>query len=79
MNRELRNHIVGLLDANTRLDGRNLTDYRQPIEVEYGVVKTAEGSARVKIGETDVMVGVKMEVGEPYPDTPDEGAIIVGA
>ena len=79
MNRELRNHIVGLLDANTRLDGRNLTDYRQPIEVEYGDFKTAEGSARVKIGETDVMVGVKMEVGEPYPDTPDEGTIIVGA
>jgi len=25
------------------------------------------------------MVGVKLEVGEPYPDTPDEGTIIVGA
>ena len=79
MHRELRNHILGLLEADTRLDGRKLTDYRQPVEVEYGVVKTAEGSARVKIGETDVMVGVKMEVGEPYPDTPDEGTIIVGA
>lgn len=79
MHRELKNHIIGLLGANTRLDGRNLTDYRRPIEVEYGVVKTAEGSARVKIGETDIMVGVKMEVGKPYPDTPDEGTIIVGA
>ena len=79
MHRELRNHILGLLEVNTRLDGRKLTDYRQPVEVEYGVVKTAEGSARVKIGETDVMVGVKMEVGEPYPDTPDEGTIMVGA
>ena len=79
MHRELRNHIIGLLNANTRLDGRKLTDYRKPIELEYGVVKTAEGSARVKIGETDVMVGVKLEVGEPYPDTPNEGTIIVGA
>ncbi len=79
MYRELRSHIIGLLNAGTRLDGRKLTEYRKPIEVEQGVVKTAEGSARVKIGETEVMVGVKLEVGEPYPDTPDEGTIIVGA
>ena len=79
MYRELRSHIISLLNAGTRLDGRKPTEYRQPIEVEYGVVKTAEGSARVKIGETEVMVGVKLDVGEPYPDTPDEGTIIVGA
>ncbi|HLG24042.1 MAG TPA: RNA-binding protein, partial [Candidatus Nanoarchaeia archaeon] len=79
MDRELRNHIVGLLNAGTRLDGRALTEYRSPIKVETGVVKTAEGSARVTIGETEVLVGVKLEVGNPYPDTPDEGTIIVGA
>ena len=79
MYRELRSHIISLLNADTRLDGRKLTEYRKPIEVEQGVVKTAEGSARVKIGETDVMVGVKLEVGEPYPDMPNEGTIIVGA
>ncbi|MBI2558307.1 exosome complex protein Rrp42 [Candidatus Woesearchaeota archaeon] len=79
MHRELRSHIISLLNAETRLDGRKLTEYRKPINVEHGVVKTAEGSARVKIGETDVIVGVKLEVGEPYPDTPNEGTIIVGA
>ena len=79
MYRELRTHIISLLNADVRLDGRGLTEYRKPIEVEYGIVKTAEGSARVKIGETEVMVGVKMQVGEPYPDTPNEGTIIVGA
>ena len=79
MYRELRTHIISLLNADTRLDGRKLTEYRKPIEVEYGIIKTAEGSARVKIGETEVIVGVKMDVGEPYPDTPDEGTIIVGA
>ena len=79
MHRELRSHIISLLNAGTRLDGRKLTDYRKPIEVEYGVIKTAEGSARVKLGETEVIVGVKLEVGEPYPDTPNEGTIIVGA
>ena len=79
MYRELRSHIISLLNADTRLDGRKLIEYRKPIEIEYGIVKTAEGSARVRIGETDVIVGGKMEVGEPYPDTPDEGTIIVGA
>ena len=79
MYRELRSHIISLLNADTRLDGRKLTEYRKPIEVQYGIVKTAEGSARVKIGETQVIVGVKLEIGEPYPDTPDEGTIIVGA
>ncbi len=79
MHRELRSHIISLLNADTRLDGRKLTEYRKPIEVEQNVVKTAEGSARVKIGETEVIVGVKLEVGEPYPDLPDQGTIIVGA
>lgn len=79
MYRELRNHIIGLLNAETRLDGRKLAEYRKPIEVEYGIIKTAEGSSRVKIGDTEVFVGVKLEMGEPYPDTPNEGTIIVGA
>ena len=79
MYRELRSHIISLLKTGTRLDGRKLTEYRNPIEVEHGIVKTAEGSARVKVGETEVIVGVKLEVGEPYPDTPNEGTIIVGA
>ena len=58
MYRELRSHIISLLNADTRLDGRKLIEYRKPIEIEYGIVKTAEGSARVRIGETDVIVGV---------------------
>ena len=79
MNSELRNHIIKLSDSNTRLDGRKLTDYRKPIKVEYSITTTAEGSARVKIGETEVIVGVKVEVSEPYPDTPDQGSMMVGA
>ncbi len=79
MNSELRNHIIKLSDSNIRLDGRKLTDYRKPIKVEYSITTTAEGSARVKIGETEVIVGVKVEVSEPYPDTPDQGSMMVGA
>lgn len=79
MHKELREHIIGLLEKGIRLDGRKPLDYRKPIKLDTGIIKTAEGSAQVIIGETQVIVGVKMEVGEPYPDTPDEGGIIVGA
>jgi|TARA_Y100000310_G_scaffold177182_1_gene177261 exosome complex component RRP42 len=78
MNNELRDHVIKLFEANTRLDGRKLTDYRT-VKVDVDVTNTAEGSARVRIGKTDVMVGVKVEVMEPYPDTPDAGSIMVGA
>ena len=78
MNNELREHIIKLFDSNTRLDGRKLTDYRT-VKLDVDVTGTAEGSARVKIGKTDVMVGVKVEVMEPYPDSPDQGSIMVGA
>jgi len=79
VNGELRNHVIKLINADTRLDGRKAKEFRKPIKVEYDAVKTAEGSAKVTIGETEVIVGVKMDVGEPYPDMPDEGTIIVGA
>jgi len=73
-----RDHIIKLFEANTRLDGRKLDEYRK-ISLDVDVTNTAEGSARVLIGETDVIVGVKLEVIEPYPDTPNEGSIMVGA
>ncbi|MBW2980591.1 exosome complex protein Rrp42 [Candidatus Woesearchaeota archaeon] len=79
MNRDLKEHIAKLLKADTRLDGRKPLEFRKPITVEYGISKTAEGSARVKIGGTEVIVGIKLEVMEPYPDTPDQGTIMVGA
>ena len=78
MNNELREHVLKLFESNIRLDGRKFTDYR-PVKVEVNVINTAEGSARVIIGKTDVIAGVKMEVMKPYPDTPDEGSIMVGA
>jgi len=66
-----------LLIKNIRIDGRKTDEYRK-ITLETGVSsKSAEGSARVRIGETEVIAGVKTDVGDPYPDKPDEGSIIV--
>ena len=73
-----KDYMIHLLDKGVRIDNRKLDEYRK-ISIETGVSNKAEGSARVKIGETDVIVGVKLEVGTPYPDKPDEGTIIVGA
>ena len=79
MYKELREHIIKLFDSDTRLDGRSLTDYRQPLKVDVNITPTAEGSARVTLGKTELIVGVKVEVMEPYPDVPDAGSIMVGA
>lgn len=73
-----REKIISLLDKGTRLDGRKPEEFRK-ITVESGISKGAEGSARVKIGETEVLAGVKLEVGKPYPDTPEDGSLMVGA
>ena len=78
MSNALREHIIKLFEAGTRLDGRKLDEYRK-ISLDVDVIRTAEGSARVKIGKTDVISGVKLEVMEPYPDTQDQGSIMVGA
>jgi len=61
-----------------RFDNRSPTQFRD-IEIEIGVSKNAEGSARVKLGKTEVIVGIKMDVSEPYPDSPDKGNMMVTA
>src|SRR3989344_6354667 len=77
-NNKIKNHLQQSLNSGVRYDGRGLLNYRN-ISVTYGVSKTAEGSAEVSIGDTRVIVGVKLEVGKPYPYTPDQGAIVVNA
>lgn len=78
MNNISKEYLLGLLQNGRRLDGRKLDEYRN-IDIEYNVSKNAEGSARVRMGNTEVIVGVKLETGEPYPEMPDEGTIIVNA
>ena len=71
-------YILSLIQQDKRVDERKLDQYRE-IKVETKISKNAEGSARCKIGDTEVLVGVKMDIGEPYTDSPDEGTIIVTA
>ena len=70
--------IAQTIDAGKRLDGRTLTDFRE-IKIEQGLIEKAEGSARVYLGKSQVLVGVKVETGAPFPDTPNEGVMTVNA
>ena len=70
--------IEQLIEKGKRLDARGLGDYRD-IKVEQGVIEKAEGSARVFLGKTEVLVGVKVETGTPFSDTPNNGVLTVNA
>jgi exosome complex component RRP42 len=73
-----RERILELAGKGRRIDGRSLTQFR-PIKIERGLIKKADGSAMVSIGSTKVLVGIKIETGEPFPDTPDQGVLMVNA
>ena len=66
------------LKENKRFDGRKTDEFRELI-IEKNVSKKAEGSVRIKLGKTEVIVGVKAGVSEPYPDSPDKGNLMVTA
>jgi exosome complex component RRP42 len=70
--------IKEYLSEGKRFDGRKPDEFREII-IEKNVSKKAEGSVKVKVGKTEVIVGVKMDVGEPYPDSLDKGNLMVTA
>lgn len=72
-------YIRNLLSKGERIDGRAFDEFRD-IEIEVGVVPAkAEGSALVRVGDTSAVAGVKVLVGEPFEDNPDEGFVMVTA
>ncbi|WP_457549417.1 exosome complex protein Rrp42 [Archaeoglobus sp.] len=73
-----KDYVLSKLRDGERIDGRAFDEIR-PIEINTGLIKKAEGSAYVKLGNTQVVAGVKMQIGEPFPDTPDQGIIITNA
>lgn len=73
-----KKRITELVANGKRTDGRGPTEYRE-LQVEAGVIEKAEGSARVRLGNTEIMVGVKIGTGKPFPDTPDTGVLTVNA
>ena len=73
-----KQRIIQYLKEGKRFDGRKTDEYRE-IEVKLGISNKAEGSCSVKFGKTEVYAGVKMSIGEPYPDSQDKGNLAVSA
>jgi len=74
----MKKHLVKALSQDIRFDGRVKDQFRD-VKVEYGVSANAEGSARVTIGDTIVIAGVKLNLAKPYADSPNAGTFMVNA
>jgi len=73
-----KENIVENLTNNLRTDGRKINEVRELI-VETNIIDKAEGSAKVKLGNTEVVAGVKIQVGPPFANSPNQGILIVSA
>ncbi len=73
-----REYLKDLAEQGRRFDGRDFDEYRD-IEIETDLIRPAEGSARVQLGDTEVYCGVKMQLGDPYSDSPNQGVITTSA
>ena len=73
-----KDFIRNLLKDGKREDGRGLLEFR-PMSIHTGYVGNAQGSARVKLGNTQVVAGVKIQLDKPYPDTPNRGNFMTSA
>lgn len=66
--------IIHGVQDNLREDGRGCEDYRH-MEIATNVVSNTSGSAKIRLANTEVLVGVKAELGEPHPGRPDNGRL----
>ncbi|MFX1279552.1 MAG: exosome complex protein Rrp42 [Promethearchaeota archaeon] len=73
-----KNYILSNLKKGERIDGRDLWDYRD-FSIKSDVIASAEGSADVSLGDTRIITGLKYEIGEPFPDLPNEGVCTIMA
>jgi exosome complex component RRP42 len=73
-----RSKILDLLQEGKRIDGRGLDEVR-PLSIDTGVVPNANGSARARLGDTEIVCGVKIQPDKPFPDMGDKGIFICTA
>jgi len=73
-----KDKILDLLKTGKRIDGRTHEEQR-PLIIETGVIPKANGSARVKLGNTEIITGVKIQPDKPFPDLGDKGILICTA
>ena len=74
----LRDNLAALAADDQRLDGRSRFAGRE-LEIEVDCLTNAEGSCRVRMGDTIVFAGVKFQIMTPYPDRPTQGGLMTSA
>jgi len=73
-----RSKILDLLQEGKRIDGRALDEIR-PLSIDTDVIPNANGSARARLGDTEIVSGVKVQPDKPFPDMGDKGIFICTA
>jgi len=73
-----KSKIIDLLQEGKRIDGRGLDELR-PLSIDTNVIPNANGSARVRLGDTEIVSGIKIQPDKPFPDMGDKGIFICTA
>lgn len=71
-----KDYIANLVSQGKRADGRVMDELRQIQIIKDYVESKAEGSALVKLGDTQVLAGVSFDAGTPYADSPNSGVLM---
>ncbi|KAI7863722.1 ribosomal protein S5 domain 2-type protein [Spinellus fusiger] len=70
-----KSYIEQGVENDCRSDGRGRLEYRHLV-LETGLLSQTSGSARCRLGDSDVLVGIKVEIGECEQDQPHQGRIV---
>lgn len=73
-----KSQILELLAQGKRIDGRAFDETRELI-IDTDAIPKANGSARVRLGDSEVVCGVKIQPDKPFPDMGDKGIFICTA
>jgi len=74
LSRDEKHFILTGIKNDVRADGRSRLTYR-PMELTTDILGKTNGSARLRLSNTDVLVGVKAEVSATDQENYDEGRI----
>ncbi|KAL3940991.1 MAG: hypothetical protein SGBAC_004568 [Bacillariaceae sp.] len=69
-------HVVAYWDQGARPDGRMFSQAR-PTQTVDSLLKHSAGSALIKQGDTKVLTAISIEIGQPAPELPDHGDVMV--
>ncbi|KZT02150.1 ribosomal protein S5 domain 2-like protein [Laetiporus sulphureus 93-53] len=68
-------YLERFLAEKVRPDGRELDEWRD-VSLNVGSISIADGSALVRLGDTTIVCGVKLEIAEPELDSPEDGFLV---